>query len=241
MKPIGDDSLCGIEYRANYAHVTWQPSCLSLPNAKDVFAFALAIVFATVPPAVAQDVIQIDAPLTVASATPIADVLAVEAARLAADDAQGTRPVAIDYSDAHQTRAKIHTYTSWATLPLMATEFALGKSDNDPNSVTSSSRGVHGAVGAGLIGLFGVQSVTGVSNLVEGNQAPGRTKRLVHGLLMLAAEGGFVAAAVTAPGHGRNDLVNFDASRATHRTIALVSLGVGTGGYLMMLLTGGSH
>jgi hypothetical protein len=206
------------------------------------FAFALAIVFATVPPAVAQDVIHIDAPLTVASATPIADALAVEAARLAADDAQGTRPVAIDYSDAHQTRAKIHKYTSWATLPLMATEFVLGKKlYDDPNSVTSSSRGVHGAVGAGLIGLFGVQSVTGVWNLVESNQAPGRTKRLVHGLLMLAAEGGFVAAAVTAPGHGRNDLVNFDASRATHRNIALVSFGVGTGGYLMMLLTGGSH
>jgi hypothetical protein len=190
----------------------------------------------------AQDVIQIDAPLTVASATPIADALAVEAARLAADDAQGTRPVAIEYSDAHETRAKIHKYTSWAALPLMATEFVLGeKLYNDPNSLNSSSRGVHGAVGAGLIGVFGVQSVTGVWNLVESNQAPGRTKRLVHGLLMLAAEGGFVAAAATAPGHGRNDLVNFDASRATHRNIALVSLGVGTGGYLMMLLTGGSH
>jgi len=205
-------------------------------------AAALLIMLAAGMRASAQDVVQIDAPLTVASATPIADALAVEAARLAAGDAQGTRPVAIDYSDAHQTRAKIHKYTSWATLPLMATEFALGeKLYNDPNSVTSSSRGVHGAVGAGLIGLFGVQSVTGVWNLVESNQAPGRTKRLVHGLLMLAAEGGFVAAAVTAPGHGRNDVINFNASRATHRDIALVSFGVGTGGYLMMLLTGGSR
>jgi hypothetical protein len=203
---------------------------------------ALLMILAAGMRASAQDVIQIDAPLTVASATPIADALAVEAARLAADDAQGTRPVAIEYSDAHETRAKIHKYTSWAALPLMATEFVLGeKLYNDPNSLNSSSRGVHGAVGAGLIGVFGVQSVTGVWNLVESNQAPGRTKRLVHGLLMLAAEGGFVAAAATAPGHGRNDLVNFDASRATHRNIALVSLGVGTGGYLMMLLTGGSH
>lgn len=205
-------------------------------------AVALLMILAAGMRASAQDAIQIDAPLTVASATPIADALAVEAARLAADDAQGTRPVAIEYSDAHETRAKIHKYTSWAALPLMATEFVLGeKLYNDPNSLNSSSRGVHGAVGAGLIGVFGVQSVTGVWNLVESNQAPGRTKRLVHGLLMLAAEGGFVAAAATAPGHGRNDLVNFDASRATHRNIALVSLGVGTGGYLMMLLTGGSH
>jgi hypothetical protein len=189
----------------------------------------------------AQDVIQIDEPLIAASATPLADALAVEAAKLAAAP-QGARPVAIEYSDAHETRAKIHKYTSWAALPLMATEFALGeKLYNDPNSTTSSSRGVHGAVGAGLIGVFAAQSITGVWNLVESNQAPGHTKRLVHGLLMLAAEGGFVAAAVTAPGHGRNDLINFDANKATHRNIALVSLGVGTGGYLMMLLTGGSH
>jgi len=188
-----------------------------------------------------QDAIQRDEPLTIASATPIADAVAAEAAKLAADP-QDARPVAIDYSDAHQTRAKIHKYTSWAALPLMATEFALGeKLYNDPNSINSSSRGVHGAVGAGLIGVFGVQSVTGVWNLVESNQAPGRAKRLVHGILMLAAEGGFVAAAVTAPGHGRNELINFDANKSTHRNIAIVSIGVGTAGYLMMLLTGGSH
>jgi hypothetical protein len=189
----------------------------------------------------AQDAIQSGETSTIASSTPIADAIAAEAAKLAADP-QGARPVAIDYSDAHQTRAKIHKYTSWAALPLMATEFALGeKLYNDPNSINSSSRGVHGAVGAGLIGVFGVQSVTGVWNLVESNQAPGRTKRLVHGILMLAAEGGFVAAAATAPGHGHNELINFDANKSTHRNIAIVSIGVGTAGYLMMLLTGGSH
>jgi hypothetical protein len=204
-------------------------------------AVALPLLVAAAMSASAQDIVQIDEPLTVVSATPIADALAVESAKLAAD-AQGTRPVAIEYSDAHETRAKIHKYTSWAALPLMATEFALGeKLYNDPNSINSSSRGVHGAVGASLIGVFGVQSVTGVWNLVESNQAPGRTKRLVHGILMLAAEGGFVAAAVTAPGHGRNDLLTFDANKSTHRDIAIVSLGVGTGGYLLMLLTGGSH
>jgi len=190
----------------------------------------------------AQEVAEeIDAPSFIASSTPLADAIASEGARLAADP-QGTRPVAIEYSDAHETRAKIHKYASWATLPLMATEFALGESlYNDPNSLTSGMRGVHGAVGAGLIGFFGVQSVTGVWNLVESKDAPGHTKRLVHGLLMLAAEGGFVASAVTAPGHSRNDLINFDANKATHRNIAFVSMGVGTAGYLLMLLTGGGH
>jgi hypothetical protein len=152
------------------------------------------------------------------------------------------RPVAIEYSDAHETRAKIHKYASWATLPLLGAELVLGeKLYNDPNSLTSNLRGVHGAVGAGLIGFFGVQSATGVWNLVESRHAPGHRKRLVHGLLMLAAEGGLVAAAATAPGHNRNDLINFDANRSTHRTVAVVSIGVGTAGYLLMLFTGGSH
>lgn len=189
--------------------------------------------------AAAQDVIEIDAPLVMASATPIADALEVEAAKLAADP-QGGRPVAITYTEAHDTRAKIHKYSSWATLPLMATEFALGESlYNDPNVLTSGQKGVHGAVGAALIGFFGVQSVTGVMNLMDSKEAPGHTKRLVHGLLMLAAEGGFVAAALTAPSTSRAALPNYDASKATHRNIAIASIGVGTAGYLLMLFTGG--
>ena len=179
----------------------------------------------------------IDTTPAVVSATPIADFIANEGTALGLSS-QGQRPVAIEYSDAPEMRAKIHKYASWATLPLMATEFALGeKLYNDTNSETDSLRGLHGAVGAGLITLFGVNSVTGVWNLLESNQAPGHTKRLVHGLMMLAAEGGFVAAAATAPGHSRNPLVAINTNKATHRDIAFVSIGVGTAGYLLMLLT----
>jgi hypothetical protein len=202
------------------------------------FAVVPAVLLIVVPSAAvarAQAVVEINEPLVIASASPISDALAVEAARLAADP-QDTRPVAIEYSDAHLTRAKIHKYASWATIPLLATEFALGqKLYDDPNSSSSDLRGVHGAVGAGLIGFFAVQSVTGMWNLLEARSAPGHTKRLVHGLIMLAAEGGLVAAAATAPGR------NPASDRSTHRSIALVSIGVGTGGYLFMLLTGGSH
>src|SRR3954468_7647355 len=50
-------------------------------------------------------------------------------------DAQSQRPKAIEYSDAYETRAKIHKYASYATLPLFATEVALGQSIyNDPNA-----------------------------------------------------------------------------------------------------------
>jgi hypothetical protein len=190
--------------------------------------------------ALAEDTIQVNEPLVATSATPIADCLRAQSFAFAADP-QDARPVAIEYSESHETRAKIHKYASWAVLPLMGTEWALGqKLYDDPNSDTSSSRGIHGAVGAGLIGLFAVQSVTGVWNLFEERQAPGNTKRWAHGLLMLGAEGGFIAAAAMAPGHSRSDLINFDAQRSTHRTVALVSIGAGTAGYLLMLLTGGN-
>jgi len=206
-----------------------------------VSAVLLIVLAAPAGSARAQDVVEINEPLLVSSASPIRDALAVEAATLA-DDPQDTRPVAIEYSDAHETRAKIHKYASWATLPLLGAEFWLGqKLYDDPNSLTSNLRGVHGAVGAGLIGFFAVQSVTGMWNLLEARSAPGHTKRLVHGLIMLASEGGLVAAAATAPGHSRTDLINFDANRSLHRNIAVVSIGVGAGGYLFMLLTGGSH
>lgn len=210
---------------------------------KVVAATAVLLLAAGINRASAQDVLETDQPLTIVSATPIADFLAKEASALDLDPQdQGGRPVAIEYSDAHETRAKIHRYASWATLPLLGTELVLGqKLFNDPNSQTSNLRGVHGAVGAGLIGLFSVQTVTGLWNLVESNQAPGHTKRLVHGIIMLAAEGGMIASAASAPGHNRNDLVNFDTNATTHRNIAYVSIGLGTAGYLMMLLTGGSH
>jgi hypothetical protein len=179
--------------------------------------------------------------VTVGAATILVLFACAPAAR-AQDDSQDARPAAIEYSDAHETRAKIHTLASWATIPLLGTEFWLGqKLYDDPDSSSNSLRGVHGAVGAGLIGFFGVQSVTGVWNLVESRHAPGHRKRLVHGLLMLAAEGGLVAAAATAPGHERDNPLALDTNRSTHRAIAVVSIGVGTGGYLMMLLTGGSH
>src|ERR1019366_9950032 len=45
-----------------------------------------------------------------------------------ADPAPEAHPVAITYSDAYQTRLKIHKYASYATLPLFAVEVALGES-----------------------------------------------------------------------------------------------------------------
>lgn len=187
----------------------------------------------------ANDAVAEPGPQASASLTPIADSIAAAASELATEAQDASRPVAIQYSDGHYTRAKIHKYASFATLPLFITEYALGQSlYNDPQSLSSSKRGVHGAVGAGLIGLFAVNSVTGVWNLMDSREAPGHTKRMVHGIMMLVAEGGLIASAASAPGHGRGDLINFDANKATHRNIAVFSIGVGTAGYLFMLFAG---
>ena len=155
---------------------------------------------------------------------------------------QTSQPVhaaAIEHSDAYLLRAKIHRYASFATLPLFATELALGSAIYDGAGEGDWKKGLHGAVGGTIVGLFAVNSVTGVWNLVEGRNDPGRGKRLLHGLLMLAADAGFAATAMSAPGEHENGRGSFTSDRATHRNLAIASIGTGTAGYLVMLL--GSH
>ena len=154
--------------------------------------------------------------------------------------AQGSpRPVAIEYSDGYQLRRKIHQYASYATLPLFAAEFALGQSMYNTTPADDSNKpGLHAAIGAGIIGLFGINTVTGAWNLFgEGRKDPNRrTLRLVHGLLMMAADVGFVATAQTGPNsHSQRQAQTYEADKVTHRNIAVASISVGTVGYLMML------
>jgi hypothetical protein len=167
--------------------------------------------------------------------------LFTSAAVTAVDETQGqpARPVAIEYSDAYETRAKIHRVASFATLPLVGTELILGQSLY--NSGSTGVRAAHIAVGTGIVGLFGVNTVTGVWNLWEGRTNPaGRTKRLIHGLLMIGADTGFAATAMTGPHRSRNGVPSqtFETNAGTHRTIAITSISLATTGYLVMLLGG---
>ena len=147
-----------------------------------------------------------------------------------AQAAQRPRPVAFEYSDAYQTRKKIHVYASIAMLPLFVTQFALGDSLWD--DATEGKHTAHVVVGSSIGVLFGLNTVTGVWNLWEGRKNPtGRARRLTHGLMMLGADAGFFATALLAPGDdGSGD-------RDTHRAVALTSIGVATASYLFMLLT----
>jgi len=152
--------------------------------------------------------------------------------------APAAHPAAITYSDGYLLRAKIHKYSSFATLPLFATEVALGQSIyNDPANA-DSRKGAHIAVGTGIIGLFGVNAVTGVWNMVEDRHNPqGRKLRLVHGLLMLTANVGFVATAATGPHGKEHGFVTppSESDKALHRNLAIGSMAIGTVGYTIML------
>jgi len=145
-------------------------------------------------------------------------------------DDQGTaRTTAFVYSDGYRVRRKIHFVASFATIPLFATQYVLGKKLYD-GTASSGTRSAHQAVAAGVGVLFGVNTVTGVWNMVEARKDPnGRTRRLAHGILMLAADAGFVATAALAPGRdGSGD-------RSAHRAVAITSVALATTGYLIML------
>jgi hypothetical protein len=146
------------------------------------------------------------------------------------------RPKAFNYSNGYFVRQKVHKYASLATLSLFVSEAIVGQKLYDRTTSQSDSlRSAHSALAAGIGVLFGVNSVTGIWNMWEARKDPnGRTKRLVHGMLMLAADAGFVATAASAPHRERNGVQNNDPS--THRAVAFSSLGVATVGYVYMLL-----
>jgi len=176
-------------------------------------------------------------------ATAPARPIALLAPPLMEQDAQpAVHAAAVEHSDAYLTRAKIHKYASFATLPLFAAEYALGQSLYDSSANAGSKRGAHAFIGASIVGLFAVNTVTGAWNLFgEGRQdTEGRTLRLVHGLLMMAADVGFLATAASGPNSGgQRGALTFQTDKVTHRNMALASISVGTAGYLLMLF--GNH
>ena len=147
------------------------------------------------------------------------------------------RPRAFEYSDGYRTRLKIHKYASYAMLPLFVAQYAVGqKLYNGTGS--DSTRSVHGALAATTAALFAVNTVTGVWNMSEARKDPNhRTKRTIHGVLMLVADAGFVATGMMTPDHEHEfGDSGSGTSASTHRSVAIASMGVATVAYLMMLI-----
>jgi hypothetical protein len=158
----------------------------------------------------------------------------------AGHDAQDVQPLhaaAVEHSDAYETRKKIHKAASFTTLPLFAAEVALGSSLYNNTTPSNAVKSAHGIVGAGIIGLFAVNTVTGAWNLLgEDRQDPkGGKLRIVHALLMMAADVGFVATSMSGPSSGGRRALTFPTDEVTHRNLALISIGIGTTGYSVML------
>src|SRR5262249_9977185 len=106
------------------------------------------------------------------------------------------------YSCAYDLRKDIHRYASYATLPLFAAEYALGQSWPSEPGRSRSMRGLHAAVGAGLVGLFFLNTATGGWNLWQSrHETNHRTTRFIHGAFMIASNAGFVATSASAPSH----------------------------------------
>ena len=144
------------------------------------------------------------------------------------------RPTAYEYSDFYNTRRKIHMIASYATIPMVIGEAIAGQKLYDGNG-SESAKSAHGAFTAGLAALFAVNTITGGWNMWEGRHDPnGRTRRVVHSLLMLGADAGFLAAASLAPD---DDDGGFSGDRSAHRNVAIAAMGVAVGNYIYMLVT----
>ena len=136
---------------------------------------------------------------------------------------------AIEYSDAYGTRLEIHKIGSYLMLPLFGTEYYLGERLIQ-GKASGSERSLHSGVALGIGALFTINTVTGAWNLWDSRNDPsGRTKRIVHSVLMTAADAGFALAAASA---GDDDEGGDDAS--THKAIALTSIGISTVGTVLM-------
>jgi hypothetical protein len=156
-----------------------------------------------------------------------------------------TRPRAIEYSDWYYRRLTMHRIGSYVEFPLFAAEYVLGErllqdqqqlgfvpqgQHSDTHRVPPGLLTAHTLVAGGLGVLFGFNTITGGWNLWQSRKEPvGRTRRIVHTVLMLAADAGFVATAAAAGG-AKHSLSNAD----THRGLAEASAAVAGAGTIMM-------
>ena len=149
-----------------------------------------------------------------------------------ADTNPAPRPRAFEYSDAYGTRLTIHRIASYAMIPLFAASYASGSQlVSKGRAAPAWARDIHRPAATGTAILFGVNTLTGGWNLLEARHDPdGRTRRTVHGLLMLAADAGFAATGILA-----QDASGNASRRDLHRTVAISSMGVSLLSYAIML------
>lgn len=150
------------------------------------------------------------------------------------------RVKAVEMSDFYELRLRVHHYASYATIPLFVAQTIAGnqlyQADKSGAPKPGWARGTHSAGAAGLGVLFTLNTVTGLWNLWDSRHVEtGRTKRIIHSVLLLASDGGFAASGANVG----DDLQQSQASRRNHRNVAYASMGVALAGYGIMLV--GEH
>ena len=128
---------------------------------------------------------------------------------------------AVELSDAYYQRLTIHQWASYAELPLFAAEYVVGdKLMARGTPIAGWVKPTHVGLAVAISGLFGINTITGGWNLIEGWSQLGDKRNLVvaHTVMMLAADGGFAASSIIA-GRGLN-------AEQRHRTVAVASMGL---------------
>ena len=192
----------------------------------------------TNPMATAPDT-SLTVPIHVIAPIPIPLSLLPEGVRLGGDlvvtqdTTKRKRATAVEYSDAYNTRLKIHQILSWTMLPLFAVQYASGNQILQYGSAAPSwATTLHGPTATALAGVFAVNTITGAWNLWDSRKDPsGRARRYIHSALMFIADAGFVYTGVLSS----QAETSFDA-RQQHKNVAMFSMGVATASWLMMLL-----
>lgn len=175
-------------------------------------------------------------PLLDPASRPQADTVVASVAR---PDTVHRRAKAVEVSDFYELRLRVHRYASYATIPLFVAQTVAGdqllQADKSGAAKPGWASGMHSAGAAGLGVLFRLNTVTGVWNLWDSRHDDvGRTKRIVHSVLLLAADGGFALAGAS----GGDGAEESQASRNRHRDIAYASIGTALVGYGVMLVGG---
>jgi hypothetical protein len=157
--------------------------------------------------------------------------------RLPHADSTVQRQRAIEYSDWYARRLTIHRFGSYAEFPLFAAQYYVGEHLLNDENPSQTLRSTHSLLASGTFALFGINSVTGLWNLWDSRRASaGRTRRLLHSLIMLTADAGFAWTGQLADeaddGENLGRIGGFSGSR--HRRVALGSMAVSTAGTLMM-------
>lgn len=187
---------------------------------------------------VAADTVRAPVDPTSAPPAPAAGPVATPTVFGTAQDPQQQRKrKSVEYSEWYGRRLTLHRYASYSMLPLFAAEYYYGNKLLNDAVVAPGTRNAHSAIASGIGVLFGVNTATGLWNLWDARNDPnGRTKRIVHSALLLAADAGFLYTASLAGDDGREgEGGSYGGNRSIqHRNAALVSIGLSTVGTGLM-------